>query len=210
MFLDRMDRQFAFLREIDKLKTITRQTYLSDGTRKENDAEHSWHLAMLTLLLGEYANESIDPLKTMAMVLCHDLVEIYAGDTFAYDEEGKKTQAAREENAARRLYPLLPADQAARLYDLWQEFEEGETPEAKFAHAMDNLQPLMLADAAGGKGWVEHHTTLSQVLGRNASTSAGSQTLWAYAEEHFLAPHLARGHLRDDTRASGASPEDFT
>lgn len=198
--MDRLQQQFAFLQEADKLKEVTRQTYLADGSRKENDAEHSWHLALMALLLQEYANEEIDALKTVAMVLLHDMVEIDAGDTFAYDTEGLKTQAQREEKAARRLFPILPDDQAERCYALWREFEDGETPEARFAHAMDNLQPIMLGAASGGKGWVEHQVTLSQVLRRNAHTGEGSKVLWNYARKTFLGPHLEQGHIGNDCR----------
>ena len=130
---ERLEKQINFIREMDKEKFIGRQTYLSDGKRKENDAEHAWHLALMTLLLSEYANEKIDTLKTMTMVLFHDVVEIDAGDTYAYDEEGKKTQAQREQKAAERLYGLLPEDQGAKLKAIWEEFEAKNTPESRFA-----------------------------------------------------------------------------
>ena len=154
--MDRLEQQFAFIQEIDKEKFIGRQTYLSDGLRKENDAEHAWHLALMTILLSEYANEGIDVLKTVTMLLIHDIVEIDAGDTYAYDEEGKKTQKEREERAAERIFGLLPEDQGKRFKRLWQEFEEQKTPEARFARTMDNLQPMMLNHATDGKAWVEH------------------------------------------------------
>ena len=128
--INRLNQQFAFIREIDKEKFIGRQTYLTDAKRKENDAEHAWHMAIMTLLLSEYANQKIDVLKTISMLLIHDLVEIDAGDTYAYDEEGKKTQAEREQKAADRIYGMLPEDQGKKLYDLWLEFEAQETPEA--------------------------------------------------------------------------------
>ena len=140
----RLEQQISFIREMDKEKFIGRQTYLSDGKRKENDAEHAWHLALMTFLLSEYANEPIDVLKTMVMVLFHDVVEIDAGDTYAYDEDGKKTQAQREQKAAKRLYGLLPEDQGAKLKAIWEEFEAKNTPESRFAHTMDNLQPVIL------------------------------------------------------------------
>ena len=130
---ERLEKQINFIREMDKEKFIGRQTYLSDGKRKENDAEHAWHLALMTLLLSEYANEKIDTLKTMTMVLFHDVVEIDAGDTYAYDEEGKKTQAQREQKAAERLYGLLPEDQGAKLKAIWEEFEAKNTPESRFS-----------------------------------------------------------------------------
>ena len=174
----RLEKQFDFCREIDKEKFIGRQTYLSDGKRKENDAEHAWHMAIMAILLNEYANEEIDVLKTVTMLLIHDLVEIDAGDTYAYDEEGKKTKKEREERAAERIYGLLPQDQQEKLRRLWEEFEAWETPEAKFAHAMDNIQPIMLNAATDGRSWEEHGVHLSQILGRNQHTAEGSAVLW--------------------------------
>ncbi|MGN0414217.1 MAG: HD domain-containing protein [Agathobacter sp.] len=195
---ERLDQLFDFFREIDKEKFIGRQTYLSDGVRKENDAEHAWHMAVMTLLLSEYSNEEIDVLHTISMLLIHDLVEIDAGDTYAYDEEGKKTQADRERRAADRIYGLLPKDQGKKLYDLWLEFEERKTPEAKFARVMDNLQPMMLNAATGGKAWEEHQVALSQILKRNAHTAEGSQILWDYASENFIKPNLEAGRIREE------------
>ena len=194
---ERLDQLFDFFREIDKEKFIGRQTYLSDGVRKENDAEHAWHMAVMTLLLSEYSNEEIDVLHTISMRLIHDLVEIDAGDTYAYDEEGKKTQADRERRAADRIYGLLPKDQGKKLYDLWLEFEERKTPEAKFARVMDNLHPMMLNAATGGKAWEEHQVVLSQILKRNAHTAEGSQILWDYASENFIKPNLEAGRIRE-------------
>lgn len=194
----RLNKQFDFIREIDKEKFIGRQTYLSDGIRKENDAEHAWHLALMTILLGEYANEPIDVLKTVTMVLIHDIVEIDAGDTYAYDEEGKKTQRAREEKAADRIFNLLPEDQARKMRELWEEFEAGVTQEAKFAHTMDNVQPPMLNAAADGKSWSEKHVKLGQILGRNKNTAAGSEILWEYTRKHFIDPHVEMGHIIDE------------
>ena len=148
--MERIEEQLNFIREIDKEKEIFRQTYLADGSRKENDAEHAWHMAIMTMLLSEYANEKIDVLKTVGMLLIHDIVEIDAGDTYAYDENAKKTQHEREKKAADRIYGLLPGEQGRKLYDLWEEFEAQETPEAKFARTMDNIQPMLLNDASGG------------------------------------------------------------
>lgn len=193
---ERLDRQFDFIREIDKEKFIGRQTYLSDGQRKENDAEHAWHMALMTILLSEYAEEKIDVLKTVTMLLIHDLVEIDAGDTYAYDEEGNKTKEKRELAAADRIYGLLPDDQKESLRALWDEFEAWETPEAKFAHTMDCVQPLMLNAATDGKSWVEHGVHLSQVLGRNARTAEGSEELWKYARENFIHPNVEKGRLK--------------
>lgn len=217
---EKLDKVFAFALEVDKEKMIGRQTYLSTPVketnvadakvkydpsqesaltyRKENDAEHAWHLALMTILLENYANEPIDVLKTVTMVLIHDIVEIDAGDTYAYDEAGKLDQKEREEKAAQRLYGMLPDKQAKKLYDIWKEFEEGITPEAKFARTMDNLQPMMLNHATGGKAWEEHGVHLSQILKRNKPTPEGSEILWAYAKEHFLAPNVESGKIIKD------------
>lgn len=198
MDLERLNKQFDFCREIDKEKFIGRQTYLSDGIRKENDAEHAWHMAVMTLLLSEYANEEIDVLKTVSMVLIHDLVEIDAGDTYAYDVEGQKTQKQRETAAAERVFGLLPEDQKMKLRALWEEFEASETPESKFAHTMDNIQPAMLNHATGGKSWIENQIRLSQVLKRNSNTAAGSETLWAYSRQNFIEPSVEQGNIKKD------------
>ena len=195
---NRLDRQFDFFREIDKEKFIGRQTYLTDGVRKENDAEHAWHMALMTILLSEYSNEKVDVLKTVTMLLIHDLVEIDAGDTYAYDEEGKKTKRARETAAADRIFGLLPKDQEEKLRALWEEFEEGQTAEAKFAHGMDHIQPLMLNAATDGKSWMEHGIRLSQVLSRNQNTAQGSERLWEYAYQKFIAPNVEKGRLKKD------------
>jgi putative hydrolase of HD superfamily len=196
----RLEEQFAFIREIDKEKMIGRQTYISDGGRKENDAEHAWHMAIMVLLLSEYANEPIDVLHTISMLLIHDIVEIDAGDTYAYDEEGKKTQAERERRAADRIYGILPKDQGKKLYDLWVEFEERKTPEAKFARVMDNLQPMMLNAATDGKAWVEHKVELDQILHRNESTPEGSKILWDYALDRFIGPNVKKGRISTQTK----------
>ena len=188
----RLEKQFDFCREIDKEKFIKRQTYLSDGLHKENDAEHAWHMAIMAILLGEYANEDIDILKTVTMLLIHDLVEIDAGDTYAYDEEAKKTQEQREKTAADRIFGLLPEDQKEYFRGLWEEFEDGTTPEAKFAHTMDNIQPTMLNAATDGKAWEEHSVQLSQVLGRNKNTAQGSEKLWEYSYQKFISPYFAK------------------
>lgn len=194
----RIDRQFDFFREVDREKFIGRQTYLTDAVRKENDAEHAWHMALMTILLSEYSNEKIDVLKTVTMLLIHDLVEIDAGDTYAYDEEGKKTKRTRELAAADRIFGLLPQDQGEKLRALWDEFEEGESAEAKFAHAMDHIQPLMLNAATDGKSWMEHGIHLNQVLGRNQNTAEGSRELWEYAYRKFIAPNVEKGRLMKD------------
>lgn len=196
--MDRLEKIVEFCRTIDREKFIQRKTYLTDGERLENDAEHAWHLAVMALLLGEYSNAEIDLLRVVSMVLIHDLVEIYAGDTFAYDKAGMKTQKARESAAADRLFPMLPDDLASRFRGLWDEFESEETAEAKFAHTLDNFQPMMLQAATDGRAWREGGRRLSEVLRRNARTAEGSKTLWNYAEEHFVRPQIEKGHLKDD------------
>ena len=196
--MDRLEQQFQFIKQIDKEKMIGRQTYLSDAKRKENDAEHAWHMAIMTVLLSEYANEEIDVLKTITMLLIHDIVEIDAGDTYAYDEVGKQTQREREVKAAERIFGMLPEDQAKKFRDLWEEFEARETKEAKFARTMDNLQPMMLNDATDGKAWIEHGVHLSQILKRNERTAEGSETLWKYALENFIEPNVKKGRIKAD------------
>ena len=188
--MERLEQQFQFILEADKEKRIGRQTWLADGSRKENDAEHAWHLALMTVLLSEYANEPIDVLKTVTMVLIHDIVEIDAGDTYAYDMVGQATAHEREQKAARRLFGLLPPDQGEKMKALWEEFEARETPEAKFARSMDNCQPMMLNAASGGKGWIEHGVRLSQVLKRNARSAEGSEVIWDYRRENFIEPNV--------------------
>ena len=196
---ERLERQFDFIKEIDKEKFIQRQTKLSDGVRRENDAEHAWHMAIMTVLLSEYANEKIDVLRTVTMLLIHDIVEIDAGDTYAYDEEGQKTQHERESRAADRIYSLLPEDQKKKLRDIWEEFEEAKTPEAKFAHTMDNLQPAMLNTVNGGVAWKERGIAMSQIMKRNANTAEGSQDLWDYAYENFFKKNIDAGNIVDDS-----------
>ncbi len=195
---ERLEQQMNFCREIDKEKMILRQTLLSNGIKQEDDAQHAWHMAVMTLLLSEYANETIDVLKTISMLLIHDLVEIDAGDTFAYDEEAKKTQRQRELKAADRIFGLLPEDQGRKFRALWDEFEAGETPEARFAHTMDNIQPAMLNAATDGKQWKAKGVGLSQILKRNEATGAGSETLWRYALETFIKKNVEAGTIIDD------------
>ena len=142
-----------FIREVDKSKEIFRLSYVTSGSRHENDAEHAWHLAMMAMIMNEYANEKVDLLRVIEMVLVHDLVEIDAGDTYAYDENAKKTQHEREKKAADRIYGLLPGEQGRKLYDLWEEFEAQETPEAKFARTMDKILPMLLNDSSGVISW---------------------------------------------------------
>lgn len=197
----RLKKQFAFVEEIDKEKKIGRQTYLSDGNRKENDAEHAWHMAIMAYILKEYAKEEIDMLKTIVMILIHDIVEIDAGDTYAYDEEAKKTQNDREQAAAKRLYGLLPEEQGKELVKLWREFDKGVTPEARFARALDNIQPMMLNSLSGGKSWKENSVALSQILKRNQNTYLGSQMLWEYAKENYIKPNIKAKNIYDDSKS---------
>lgn len=198
--MKRLEQQMNFILEVDKLKKIGRQTYLSDVSRKENDAEHSWHLALMAILLSEYANEKVDVLKVVSLVLIHDIIEIDAGDTYAYDEEGNKTKRKREEKAAERIFNLLPKDQAVYIRELWEEFEAGETPEARFALALDKVQPTMLNDASGGKAWKEHKVHISQIFNRNAPTPQGSKTLWEFAKENYVEPNVRKQNIIDDRK----------
>lgn len=195
---DELQQIVDFCRLIDKEKFVQRRTYLSDGERLENDAEHAWHMAMMALLLSDYSNEKVDQFKVVSILLIHDLVEVYAGDTFAYDVEGMKTQRERELAAADRLFSQLPENLGQKIRSLWDEFEEWETPEAKFAHALDNFQPLLLQNASGGRAWREGERKLSEVLRRNAKSAEGSQELWEYARQNFIQAEIDRGNLIDD------------
>ncbi len=175
---DRLEKQLSFSLEIDKEKNVFRRTHLSGNGRNENDAEHAWHMAVMAYVLREYSNEDIDIAKVMLMCLIHDIVEIDAGDTYAYDEIGLKTQKEREEKAKERIFSLLPDDQKAELTSVFDEFEEYETAESKFAHAMDNLQPLILNNSNGGADWREHKVTAKQVYSRQNKTKLGSEKLF--------------------------------
>jgi putative hydrolase of HD superfamily len=190
----RFEQQKAFILEADKEKNILRQTHLSGHGRRENDAEHAWHMAMMAYLLKEYSNEPIDIARTMIMCLIHDIVEIDAGDTYAYDEEGKKTQRKREEVAAERIFGLLPEDQREELRGIFEEFEAAETKEAKFARAMDNLQPLLLNDSNGGEDWRNHQVTYHQVRNRQDRTVEGSAELYEVTRE-IIDRNLSLGNL---------------
>lgn len=178
---DRLRRQLEFLVEIDKAKSIFRQSYVTDGSRKENDAEHMWHLALFVLVLAEHAGEPIDVLKVLKMVVIHDIVEIDAGDVFVYDEAARVGKAAAEAAAAERLYGLLPPDQGAEYRALWEEFEAKETAEARFAGAVDRLQPVLLNLTTRGRSWAEHGITADRVLALNARIGDGSPALWDHA-----------------------------
>jgi putative hydrolase of HD superfamily len=196
--MDRLEEQMQFILEVDQLKSIVRQTYLLDQSRKEDDADHSWHLALMCAVLSEYANEKIDVAKTMIMVLIHDIVEIDAGDTYAYDSEGYTSKRRRELAAADRIFRLLPEDQAQRMRSLWDEFEEGNTPEAKFAVTLDHIQPILLNAGSGGKSWREHEVKLSQIMKRNETTPDGSRALWEYAKKAVMQNVDKNNIIRDD------------
>ena len=191
---DRLAKQLAFALEIDKEKSVRRQTHLSGHGRRENDAEHAWHMSVMAYLLREYANEPVDIARTLIMTLTHDLVEIYAGDTYAYDKEGQATAHEREQQAADRLFGMLPADQAQEMRGIWEEFEANETPEARFAHAVDSVQPMMLNDANDGQDWKTRGVVRSMPASRNAVTRLGSTELADYIDE-MLNKHVERGNL---------------
>lgn len=193
--MKRLEKQIQFLLEVDKVKKITRQTYIADGSRQENDAEHSWSLALMVFLLSEYANEDVDVLHVMQMVIVHDLVEIDAGDTYAYDEAGNATKRQREVKAADRIFGMLPEDQAEWMRDLWEEFEAGETKEAKFALALDKVQPVLLNDITGGRAWREHQVKKEQIMKRNVPTPEGSKALWDYCQQ-LIDKNVEKGNIR--------------
>lgn len=196
--MNRLEQQMQFALEVDQEKRIYRQTYCTDGETLENDAEHAWHAALMAVLLSEYANESFDVLKTVTMLLIHDIVEIDAGDTYAYDDAGIATQAEREQAAANRIFGMLPEDQSKKMMDLWLEFEAGETAEARFAKVMDKVQPIMLNAATEGRAWKEHEVKLSKILDRNKKTPEGSQILWDYMMQYFIMPNVEKGNIEDD------------
>ncbi|NDL67978.1 HD domain-containing protein [Anaerotalea alkaliphila] len=193
---ERLRKQMEFIVEVDKVKGIFRQSYLTDGSRHENDAEHSWHLALMALLLAEYANGKVDVLEVLRMLLVHDLVEIDAGDTYIYDDQANEDKHLREKAAADRIFGLLPEDQEKEFRTLWETFEAKETPEAKFAAALDRIQPMLLNYITDGVAWKEHGVSKSQVLGKNLHTREGSEGLWALMED-LLEDAVEKGFLRD-------------
>ena len=192
---ERLQKQMNFILEIDKEKNVFRQTHLTNHGRNENDAEHAWHMAIMAYLLKEHANEKIDVAKTMMMCLIHDIVEIDAGNTYAYDTEGLKTQKAREDLAKERIYSILPDDQKNELITLFDEFEANETPEARFAHAMDNFQPLLLNNSNDGGDWKEHQVTAEKVYGRQSKTKLGSEAIYEVTDQ-ILQNHIKKGNLK--------------
>ena len=193
---ERLKRQLDFALEIDKEKNILRQTHLSEHGRRENDAEHAWHMAIMAYLLKEYSNEPVDITKVMIMCLIHDIVEIDAGDTYAYDTEGLKTQKAREDAAKERIFSLLPNAQKEELTALFDEFEEARTAESRFAHVMDNLQPLLLNNSNGGADWREHEVYASQVYGRQQKTRYGSKQLYEITDQ-ILKENIKKGNIKE-------------
>lgn len=195
--MTRLEQQVNFIVEIDKVKNIFRQTYLADANRKENDAEHSWHLAISAFLLKEHVKEEVDLLKTILMVLIHDLVEIDAGDTYAYDDAGAIDKREREEKGAERIFGMLPEDQGTYFRELWEEFEAYESADAKFAHLLDNFQPLLLNDASDGKSWEEHGVKKSQIYKRNEKIEETSVPVWEYMKA-LVQKHIELGHVKDE------------
>ena len=192
---DRLARQIAFVLEIDKLKRVLRQTLVTGGSRRENTAEHSWHLAMMAIVLADLAAPGVDVGHVIKLLLVHDLVEIDAGDTFLYDRAAEADKAARETAAAARLFALLPADQAAALDALWREFDGGTTAEAAFARALDQLQPVLLNHATDGGSWTAHGIEGADVLTRKRVIADGAPDLWRLAEQ-LIRDSIAKGWLR--------------
>lgn len=191
---ERLEGQLRFLVELDRAKSVLRRTYVTDGTRRENSAEHMWHLALAVLVLAEHAEEPVDVARVLTMVLIHDIVEIDAGDTFLYGEAARAGQAERERAAADRLYGMLPADQGLELRRLWEEFEARETADARFAAAVDRLQSVLLNLATEGRTWREHGVTADRVRAANAHMARGSSTLWDHVSA-LLEAAVERGHL---------------
>ncbi|MBC1220834.1 HD domain-containing protein [Nostoc sp. UCD121] len=197
MQINRLAEQIQFIIEIDRLKQIMRQTLLMDGSRRENSAEHSWHLAVMAIALVDYAPEGVEIFHAIKMLLIHDLVEIDAGDTFCYDVQGNDSKAVREAQAALRLFGLLPADQASELRLLWDEFEAGETPTAKFAAALDRIQPLLHNQQTQGGTWRIHGISRNQVMKRVAPVETGAPELWPFVLQ-LIDDCVIAGYLKDD------------
>lgn len=195
--MERLEQQIKFIIEIDKLKQVARQTYLTDASRCENSVEHSWHLAVMAMVLSEHANDSdIDMIRVIKMVLVHDIVEIDAGDTFLYDEEHSESKIDREEAAADRLFSLLPEDQTKEFRELWDEFESRETKDAKFAYALDRFQPMLHNVITKGKAWQQHGIKKSQVIKKNSPMQEGSESLWEYISD-LLDYAVEEGYLSE-------------
>ena len=201
---ERLERQVAFLMEADKLKTVLRRNrVVSDPQRRENDAEHMYHFALFAMVLPEYANAPVNLLHVLRMILIHDVVEIDAGDTFVYDMAAQHDKREREERAADRLFNLLPPDQAGDFRALWEEFEAEETVEARFAAALDRMQPLLCNYFTGGGAWKEHHVAAPQVFARNSKMERGSTELWTYVHG-LLDDAIAKGFLAKGEGQTGS------
>lgn len=194
---NRFKKQVDFILEVDKEKNILRQNHLSGYVRRENDAEHAWHMALMVYLLKEYANKDFDLAKAMMMALIHDVVEIDAGDTYAYDPKAKLDQKEREDKAAQRIFSLLPCDQRDELKALFYEFEACETPEAKFVRAMDNFQPLLLNDVNDGVDWKNHGVTLEQITKRQERSALGSTAIWEETQK-IIQKNLEKGNIKEN------------
>lgn len=199
----KLTQQIQFIIEIDKLKSILRQTLLTDGSRQENSAEHSWHLAMMAIVLAEYAPANVDMLRVIKMLLLHDIVEIDAGDTFCYDITGNQDKAERELLAAQRIFGLLPAEQREELRALWEEFEAQDTPAAKWARALDCLQPLLNNQQTQGHTWRLHGVTREKVLHRMRAVEKGAPALWPFVEQ-IIEDCVAAGYLKVESEISSA------
>jgi putative hydrolase of HD superfamily len=195
MTSERLAQQIQFILELDRLKQILRQTLLTDGSRRENSAEHSWHIAIMAWVLAEYAPAGTDLLRAVKMLLIHDLVEIDAGDTFCYDVQGNLDKAEREQQSAQRIFGLLPADQAQELHQLWQEFEAQATVTAHFAAALDRLQPVLHNQKTEGGTWRQHSITQTQVMKRIAPIAVGAPPLWDYIQQ-VIEQCIAAGYLK--------------
>ena len=192
---DRFSKQLQFILELDKEKSIYRQTSLTNHGRKENDAEHAWHMAIMIYLLKEYANDDFDVKKAMLMALIHDVVEIDAGDAYAYDQAALDAQAEKEKAAAKRLFGMLPEDQQKELTAIFEEFEKGESAEARFVRTIDNIQPLVLNNSNGGTDWMEHGVSKEQVYNRQQRNEKGSHFLWEYTKE-LIEENAKKGSLK--------------
>ena len=195
MKTDKLLQQINFIKEIDKIKYIERKTKLFNSDRRENDAEHSWHLAMMTIVLAEHSDVPIDVLKVLKMVLIHDIVEIDAGDTFIYDTEKNHTNTDEERTAANRIFGMLPKEQADELISIWEEFENGETHEAKFARSMDRFEPLLQNASNNGGTWAEFGVSYDKVYEKKKDIKEGSSSLWSYAE-NLINESVEKGILK--------------
>ncbi len=194
---ERFKKQIAFILEADKEKNILRQTHINGYSRQETDAEHAWHMAMMVYLLQEYANEKFDVAKAMMMALVHDIVEIDAGDTYAYDSVGAQSSKQKEAQAAERIFGILPDDQRKELQALFEEFEACETAEAKFVRTMDNFQPLLLNDSNNGADWRLHGVKKTQVVNRQIKSNLGSSAVWEYTQS-LIEKNVQKGNIKDE------------